>query len=103
MLVVGVGNLSSTEWRTHLSLWSLLAAPLWIGADLTGLPGTAMDVLRNREVIEIDKDPLAIMARRVRIQHEVDDVANGLAAAALAVAPDVCSAASFSHSFRGIQ
>jgi alpha-galactosidase len=67
MLVVGyVGwgpklhptNLTPDEQYTHISLWSLLAAPLLIGCDLERLDDFTLSLLTNDEVIAIDQDPL---------------------------------------------
>ena len=37
MLEIGNGGMTTTEYRTHMSLWSLLAAPLLAGNDRTPL------------------------------------------------------------------
>ncbi len=34
MLEIGNGGMTADEYRTHMSLWSLLAAPLLAGNDL---------------------------------------------------------------------
>ncbi len=34
MLEIGNGGMTADEYRTHLSLWSMLAAPLMAGNDL---------------------------------------------------------------------
>ncbi|BFO17181.1 hypothetical protein SHKM778_35690 [Streptomyces sp. KM77-8] len=38
MLEVGNGGMTDTEYRTHFSMWSVMAAPLLIGADLRSAP-----------------------------------------------------------------
>jgi hypothetical protein len=67
MLVVGwVGwgpslhpsNLTPDEQYTHISLWSLLSAPLLIGCDLTRLDDFTLNLLTNDEVLALDQDPL---------------------------------------------
>ncbi|HET7619598.1 MAG TPA: NPCBM/NEW2 domain-containing protein, partial [Vicinamibacterales bacterium] len=74
MLVVGkVGwgprvhdtRLTPNEQVTHITLWSLLAAPLLIGADMSNLDQFTIDLLSNDEVIAVDQDPLGKAARRV--------------------------------------
>lgn|GEM_PF-3024072 len=74
MLVVGyVGwsknlrptYLSPNEQYTHISLWSLLAAPLLIGCDLTRLDDFTYGLLSNSEVIEVNQDILGIQASRI--------------------------------------
>ena len=58
-------RLQPDEQITQMTLWSLLAAPLLIGSDISKLSPFTLDVLGNGEVIEIDQDPLGIGARRV--------------------------------------
>jgi alpha-galactosidase len=51
-------RLTPNEQVTHMTLWSLLAAPLLIGCDLTKLDDLTKSLLMNHDVIEIDQDPL---------------------------------------------
>ncbi|MGO9816435.1 MAG: NPCBM/NEW2 domain-containing protein [Isosphaeraceae bacterium] len=81
MLVVGwVGwgpalhptHLTTNEQYTHISLWSLLAAPLLIGCDLTRLDEFTLNLLTNDEVIEVNQDPLGVQARRIYKRDDVE-------------------------------
>jgi alpha-galactosidase len=74
MLIVGmVGwgeNLHPTrltphEQYTHISLWSLLAAPLLIDCDLSKLDAFTLNLLTNDEVLAIDQDPLGKQGRQL--------------------------------------
>jgi alpha-galactosidase len=73
MLIVGrVGwgdvrptRLTPDEQYTHISLWSLLAAPLLIGCDLEQIDPFTKNLLCNSEVIDINQDPLGLSAQRV--------------------------------------
>src|SRR2546423_548546 len=65
MLEIGNGGMSDNEYRTHMSLWSILAAPLLAGNDLRSMTPAIHDILTNREVIAIDQDPDGKQARRV--------------------------------------
>lgn len=65
MLVVGkVGwgpqlhetSLVRNEQITHITLWSLLAAPLLIGCDMAQLDPFTLDLLTNDEVLDVDQD-----------------------------------------------
>lgn len=58
MLEVGNGGMTDTEYRTHFSMWSVMAAPLLIGTDLRKATPETLDILGNREVIAVDQDPL---------------------------------------------
>jgi len=55
-------RLTPNEQYTHMSLWSLLSAPLLIGCDLTRLDDFTFNLLANDEVIDIDQDPLGKQA-----------------------------------------
>ena len=74
MLVVGkVGwgdsqhntRLTPDEQYTHISLWSLLSAPLLIGCDMGHLDKFTLSLLTNDAVIAIDQDALGKGARQV--------------------------------------
>ena len=74
MLVVGkVGwgpNLHNTrltpdEQYTHISLWSMQAAPLLIGCDMGQLDNFTLNLLTNDEVLAINQDELGLAARQV--------------------------------------
>lgn len=58
-------KLSPDEQITHITLWSLLSAPLLLGCDLTALDEFTLTLLTNPEVIDIDQDPLGKQATRV--------------------------------------
>jgi alpha-galactosidase len=57
MLEIGNGGMTADEYRTHMSLWSLLAAPLIAGNDLRTMTDETKSILMNTEVIAIDQDP----------------------------------------------
>jgi alpha-galactosidase len=58
-------GMSEEEYRAHMSLWCLLAAPLIVGADLSRLKPSDLSILTNPEVVAVDQDPLGIQGRRV--------------------------------------
>ncbi|MEV6054749.1 NPCBM/NEW2 domain-containing protein [Streptomyces sp. NPDC052107] len=58
MLEVGNGGMTDTEYRSHFSLWSVMAAPLLIGTDLRKASQATFDILDNKEVTAVDQDPL---------------------------------------------
>ena len=68
--LVGFGNphptrLTPNEQILHISMWSLLSAPLLIGCDMTKLDAFTTAVLTNDEVIDINQDPLGRPAGRI--------------------------------------
>jgi alpha-galactosidase len=94
MLVVGkVGwgrelrdsRLSQDEQVTHITLWSLQAAPLLIGADLSQVNDFTIDLLGNREVMAVNQDVLGKAARRIRGDGRVDVWARPLEDGTIAV------------------
>jgi alpha-galactosidase len=65
MLEVGNGGMRSNEYRMHMSLWCLLAAPLIAGNDLATMTPEAREILTNPEVIAIDQDPAGIQGHMI--------------------------------------
>jgi alpha-galactosidase len=65
MLEIGNGGMTDEEYRTHMSLWSLLSAPLLAGNDLRSMSQATKDILLNRDVIAIDQDSLGKQATRI--------------------------------------
>jgi alpha-galactosidase len=56
MLEVGNGGMTAEEYRTHFSLWCMLAAPLMAGNDLQNMSPETKAILTNREIIDLDQD-----------------------------------------------
>jgi len=71
MLEVGNGGMSSTEYRTHFSLWCLLAAPLMAGNDLSSMSAETLSILGNKEAIAIDQDALGKQATQIVKQGDI--------------------------------
>jgi len=66
MLEIGNGHMSDNEYRTHMSLWALAAAPLLAGNDIRTMSPVTKSILMNGEVIAIDQDPLGKQASPVK-------------------------------------
>ena len=66
MLEVGNGGMSIPEYRTHFSLWCILAAPLMAGNDLRTMSPEIKAILTNKEVIAVDQDSLGRQGHKVR-------------------------------------
>jgi alpha-galactosidase len=49
-----------------MSMWSLMAAPLFFSGDMTALDSLTLNVLCNSEVADIDQDSLGEQARVLR-------------------------------------
>jgi alpha-galactosidase len=65
MLEIGNGGLTDAEYRSHFSLWAMMAAPLMAGNDVANMDDATRAILLNREVIAVDQDPLGVQGRRV--------------------------------------
>ena len=72
MLEVGNGGMTTTEYRSHFSFWSLLAAPLIAGNDLKNMTPEIREILTNKEVIAVNQDPLGMQGRRVKKNGDAD-------------------------------
>lgn len=64
-LEIGNGVLTPEESQMQMSLWSLLAAPLFAGNDLTKMSPETLAVLTDREVIAVDQDRAGVQGHRV--------------------------------------
>jgi alpha-galactosidase len=62
MLEIGNGGMTPGEYRTHMSLWSMMAAPLIIGTDLRKASADTLAILGDRDIIAIDQDALGKQA-----------------------------------------
>ena len=85
MLEIGNGGMKPDEYRTHMTLWVLLAAPLLAGNDLTQMTPETIALLTNKEVIAIDQDPLGNQADRISAEGPLEIWARTLADSSKAV------------------
>jgi len=85
MLEVGNGGMSPIEYRTHMSLWALLAAPLLAGNDLSTMTPDTTAILTNREIIAVDQDVAGMQGDRVKAEGGLEIWAKPLAGGAKAV------------------
>jgi len=72
MLEVGNGGMTGNEYRSHFSLWALLAAPLIAGNDLRSMSPEIHDILTNKEVIAVNQDALGREGERVARDGDAD-------------------------------
>jgi alpha-galactosidase len=85
MLEIGNGGMTGDEYRTHMSLWSILAAPLLAGNDLSQMTPADLAILTNREVIAVDQDKLGKQGARVSQNGDLEVWTKPLAGGAIAV------------------
>src|ERR1700690_3919513 len=85
MLEVGNGGMTGDEYRTHMSLWAILAAPLLAGNDLSKMTPETVAILTNRDVIAIDQDIAGRQGDRISALGLTEDWGRKLADGSMAV------------------
>jgi len=85
MLEVGNGHMTADEYRTHMSLWALLAAPLLAGNDLSKMTPETKSILMNKAVIAIDQDALGVQGDRVSQSGDLEVWSKPLSGGGVAV------------------
>jgi alpha-galactosidase len=86
MLEVGNGGMSEDEYRTHMTLWVMSAAPLLMGHDLRQTTPAMLSLLSSREVIAVDQDAKGVQGRAVFKDGEAEIWAKPLHDGAVAIA-----------------
>jgi alpha-galactosidase len=64
MLEVGNGGMTPAEYRSHFSLWAMMASPLMAGNDIAHVDEGTRSILLNKEVIAVDQDALGQQGHR---------------------------------------
>jgi alpha-galactosidase len=85
MLEIGNGGMNDVEYRTHMSLWAILAAPLLAGNDLRNMSPATLEILTNREVIAVNQDKDGKQGRRIAKSGEQEVWARPLSEGAQAI------------------
>jgi alpha-galactosidase len=57
--------MTPTEYRSHFSLWAMMAAPLIAGNDIAHMDDATRAILLNKDVIAVDQDRLGVQGHRV--------------------------------------
>ncbi|MCX6539874.1 MAG: NPCBM/NEW2 domain-containing protein [Acidobacteria bacterium] len=78
-------QLTPNEQITHISLWSLQAAPLLIGADMSRIDEFTVNLLGNPEVLAVNQDVLGKAAGRLAGDGRYDVWAKPLSDGTMAV------------------
>ncbi|MCD8181554.1 MAG: alpha-galactosidase [Firmicutes bacterium] len=65
MMQLGNG-MSEEEERTHFAMWCMMSTPLMIGCDLTRISDSTLNILKNKELIEINQDSACLQAYAVK-------------------------------------
>lgn len=84
MLEVGNGKLTKDENKSHFTLWCMMAAPLVLGNDLRLLldgsekSNSIIDIVTNKNLIDVDQDALVKPAMRIKKLGSLDILARPL-------------------------
>jgi alpha-galactosidase len=107
MMEIGNGGMTGTEYRTHMSMWAMMAAPLLIGTDVRTASPETLSVLGNEEIIAIDQDRLgvqgAVIADRDGLMVLDKPLADGERAIALYNSTDALAVVDVPASETGLQ
>jgi alpha-galactosidase len=79
MLEVGNGGMTTEEYKTHFSLWCMLASPLIAGNDLANMTPETKSILLNKELIALNQDTLGVQATCYRDNTDYQIWVKGLA------------------------
>jgi alpha-galactosidase len=85
MLEIGNGGMTADEYRTHMSLWSMLAAPLIAGNDLRTMTDETKSILMNTEILAIDQDSQFEPVTEVSHEGEIEILLRPLSDGSVAV------------------
>lgn len=72
MVIGGNFGLSEEQAKLQMSVWSILAAPLFLSVDLRTVSPSIASILKNEEVIAVDQDPLGIQGTHFASQNNFD-------------------------------
>jgi len=78
-------TLTPSEQYSYMSMWCLMAAPLFYSGDMRYLDEFTLNVLCNDEVIDVDQDPLGVQAKPIVQDDETLIMAKPMADGSLAV------------------
>jgi alpha-galactosidase len=86
MLEIGNGGMTEDEYKVHMTLWAMLAAPLLAGNDLRDMSPAIAAILTNPNVIAVDQDKEGKQGRRVNKSGDQEIWARSLSGGEAAVA-----------------
>ncbi|NLE01866.1 MAG: carbohydrate-binding protein [Fibrobacter sp.] len=66
------GGPTTEEYRTHFSLWCIMAAPLMLGNDIRNMSQATKDIILNKEVIAVDQDSAGIQGTKIKSTNGLD-------------------------------
>jgi len=72
MMQLGNG-MTHEEDKTHFAMWCMLSTPLMLGCDLKEMKQETLDILKNKELIAINQDPLCKQAVVVKEYKDIEE------------------------------
>jgi alpha-galactosidase len=72
MLEIGNGGMTHKQYIVHFSLWAISKAPLLVGCDVRDISNNTYKILSNKEVIDVNQDPLGIQAKKVKKDGDLE-------------------------------
>jgi len=72
MLLIGNFGLTYDQSKAQMAIWAILAAPLIMSVDLRTIGQEYKEILQNRDIIDVDQDPLGIMGQRVTPKGDLE-------------------------------
>lgn len=61
----GGPGLTLSEARAHVTLWAMLKSPMLLGGDVSAMSREVVDMLANKDMLQIHEDPLGAQAVRL--------------------------------------
>ncbi|WP_433346764.1 glycoside hydrolase family 27 protein [Micromonospora sp. CA-111912] len=86
MMEVGRGGMTDTEMRSHFAMWAIMASPLIAGNDVRSMNSATQAILKNRNLVTINQDPLGVQGVQVSFDGTRRVLAKRLANGDVAVA-----------------
>jgi alpha-galactosidase len=68
----GNGSPNDIEYRSHMTLWCIMAAPLIAGNDIRKMNQATKDILMNPEVIAVNQDSAGIQGTKIKSANGLD-------------------------------
>lgn len=72
MVLVGNFGLSYDESKAQFMLWAIMGSPLLMSNDLRNIGKEYSDLLKNKEIININQDPLGKVGKQVLKQNNIE-------------------------------
>ncbi|KAK6173352.1 hypothetical protein SNE40_016821 [Patella caerulea] len=57
-LIVGLYGFSDDQERAHFGMWPMFASPVLMAADLRSIKNSSKALLQNKNILDINQDPL---------------------------------------------